>query len=198
MSQPSPIRDAGVPSHVKPLRIVLYVLTLVTAAAALFLEPALQGAVQRGALAPIWLFTPVGIYGVFFLVYAVDRAMLVRRSQYPAGRALFQVVFGIVFGLLLLPSTLGTWNSEAPEGPARLMAHRNPQIRLVTVEALGFRGRSPARAQLLSQRLADTNADVRGRAAEILSSWSGKSLTDLEGMTEWSTSLSRTSTTGAP
>ncbi len=186
------------PSHVRPLRIVLYVLTLVTAAAALFLEPALQGAVQRGALSPVWLYTPVGIYGVFFLVYAVDRAMLVKRAQYPAGRALFQVVFGIVFGLLLLPSTLGDWNAEEAEGPARLAGHRSAQIRLVTVEALGYRGRSAARARLLVPRLTDTNGDVRARAAEILSKWSGKSATDLQGMTQWSAGLSRTSTAGAP
>src|SRR5687767_2266628 len=87
----------------RPLRIALYVLTVLTAAAALFLEPALAGAVSRHALGRFWLFTPLAVYGVFFLAYSFDRWLLIQRG-YPAGKAFFQIVFGLVFALLLLPS----------------------------------------------------------------------------------------------
>lgn len=188
---------AVVPSHVKPLRILLYVLTAATAAAALFLEPALQGAVKRGALSGGWLFTPLAIYGIFFVVYAADRAMLVRRAQYPAGRAFFQVAFGVVFGLLLLPSTIGAWKAQKPEGVEALLRAKQAEVRLVAVEALGYRGRNPDRARWLGRSLQDADATVRTRAAEILSSWSGRSVSDVEGLSEWSSTFTETST-GAP
>lgn len=195
---PSHVRRSVVPSHVRPLRIVLYGMTVAAAAAALFLEPALQAAVQRGALSPVWLFTPLAIYGVFFLVYAVDRAMLVRRGQYPAGRAFFQVVFGVVFGLLLLPSTLGAWNARHPSGVGRLVTHRSADVRLVTVEALGYRGAQPKRARLLADRLHDSDAHVRAKAAEVLASWSGVSASDTDGLRAWAASLTQTGTTTTP
>lgn len=196
--RPSHVRRSVVPSHVRPLRIVLYVLTVVTAAAALFLQPALQGAVQRGALAAGWLFTPLAIYGVFFLVYAADRAMLVRRGQYPAGRALFQVVFGVLFALLLLPSSIAAWDARRPEGAARLMSHRSAEVRLVTVEALGYRGVSAEHARLLAERLRDPDAQVRARAAEVMSRWSGRSAGDVEGLIQWAGAVAVTATTASP
>ena len=191
-----------VPPSVRPLRIVLYGLTVVTAAAALFLQPALAGAVQRGALDPATLFIPLGIYAVFFLVYAGDRAQLVKRGQYPAGRAFFQVAFGILFGLLLLPSTLGDWNAQRPRGLHRLLDHRDAAIRRVTVEAMGFRGPSPERARALLPRLEDDDPEVRAVAARVLSAWSGRSATDAAALEAWvdegAATSTRTATSAAP
>lgn len=178
-------KPAPVPPTVRPLRIVLYVLTVVTAAAALFLQPALAGAVQRGALGPGWLFIPLGIYAVFFFVYAADRYFLVRRRQYPAGRAFFQVAFGVLFGLLLLPSTIGDWNAQRPDGVKRLLEHRDPAIRRVTVEALGYRGPSLEHARALRARLDDKDSEVRARAARILSAWSGTDAGNPEAIDAW-------------
>lgn len=185
---------AGVPPHVRPLRIVLYVLTVAAAAAALFLEPALQGAVKRGALSRNWLFTPLAVFCVFFVVYAADRAMLVRKGRYPAGRAFFQIVFGIVFGLLLLPSSIGAWRQRRPAGVERLLTSERPDVRLVTVEALGYRGLSPERARWLAARLHDEDAEVRRRAGEVLARWSGRPATDLEALEAWAAGLTETST----
>ena len=196
-------RDVGrakprtnVPPHVRPLRILLYLLTVAAAAATLFLEPALAGAVQRGALARAWLFTPLGIYGVFFLVYAVDRVMLVRRGHYPAGRAFFQLAFGVVFALLLLPSTISKWNERHPAGVARLAGHPDPAVRLVTVEAMGYRGRTPDRARLLATRLEDGAPEVRDRARAILRVWSGRPEGSVEQLRAWADALTDTSTRG--
>ena len=177
-------------------------LTVVTAAAALFLQPALAAAVQRGALEARWLFIPLGIYSVFFLVYAFDRVLLVRRSQYPAGRAFFQIVFGVLFGLLLLPSTIGDWNAQRPRGLGRLLGHRDATIRRVSVEALGYRGPTAERAVALAERLEDEDPDVRRVAAEILAQWSGRPADDPAALRAWAEAgevpATRTGTAAAP
>lgn len=182
----------ALPLRAKPLRVALYVLTVLSAAAALFLEPALAGAVARGAISPLWLFTAIGIYGVFFLAYAVDRWVLVRRRRYPAGKAFFQVAFGLVFGLLLLPSTIGDYSSRPTQGIDRLLAHPDAEVRLVAVEALGFRGPSAAHAERLIARLRDRDPRVESAARAVLERWSAAR--DTAGIHAWASALSRTAT----
>lgn len=183
------------PLRAKPLRVALYVLTVLSAAAALFLEPALAGAVARGAISPLWLFTAIGVYGVFFLAYAVDRWVLVRRRRYPAGKAFFQVAFGLVFGLLLLPSTIGDYASRPPsQGIERLLLHPDPEVRAVAVEALGFRGPSSEHVELLVARLLDRDPRVEESARGVLSRWSGLAPEDTAGIRLWASALSRTAT----
>jgi hypothetical protein len=187
----------GVPVEARPLRLALFVLTVLTAAAALFLEPALAGAVHRGALASGWLFLPIALYGVFFLVYAVDRWLLVRRRRYPAGRAFFQVAFGLLFALLLLPSTIGDWNLRQPEGEERLLTHPDATVRKVAIEARGFRGFAPAEVPALAARLKDQDPGVRAAAALVLGRWSGKNPEDVDGIRAWATGAARTATAAA-
>jgi hypothetical protein len=187
----------ALPLQPKPLRIALYVLTVLSAIAALFLEPALAGAVSRGAISPYWLFTAIGIYGIFFLAYAVDRFLLVRRRRYPAGRAFFQVAFGLVFGLLLLPSTIGDYAGRAPAGLERLLAHPDPEVRAITVEAIGFRGPSKEHIALILARLEDRDPRVERAARMVLGKWSGLSPDDAAGLRAWASALSSTATVGA-
>ena len=179
-----------------PLRIVLYVLAALAAAAALFVEPALNGAVRRGALHGRWLFLPSGIFTVFLLAYAVDRVLLVRRRRYPTGKAVFQVAFGAIFALMLLPSTIRDYqhHREAqPSGISRLVRHPDPDVRASATFAFGYQGRSRARAQDLLPLLSDPNAQVRAAAVEVLSGWSGKDPGDVAGIQEWASALSGTS-----
>lgn len=181
-----------------PLRIVLYVLAALAAAAALFVEPALNGAVRRGALHGRWLFLPIGVFTVFMLAYAVDRALLVRRRRYPVGKAVFQVAFGSLFALMLLPSTIRDYqhHREAqPTGMARLVRHPDPDVRASAVFAFGYQGRSPARVQEMVPLLNDPDPRVRGAAAQVLSGWSGKDRGDVAGIREWASALSGTSST---
>ncbi len=184
----------GLPGEIKPLRIVLYVALLLSAVSALFLEEPLAGAVHRGAVSGVWLFLPLALYGVFFTVYAADRWLLVKRRGYPTGRAFFQVAFGIVFGLLLLPSTLGAWMERHPVGIERLMSHPDPEVRTVAVEALGFRGFSRERAAMVVTRLDDRDPRVAEAARTVLSRWSGRDRSDLAGIRAWAGRLSATST----
>ena len=185
----------GLPGEINPLRIALYVFLVLTAASALFLEPALAGAVHRGAVSAVWLFLPLVLYGVFFAVYALDRWFLVKRRNFPAGRAFFQVAFGIVFGLLLLPSTIGDWMQRQPVGMERLLSHPDADVRTVAVEALGFRGHSEAHVSMLIRKLEDQDPRVADAAARVLAGWSGKDPKDLAGIRAWAGRLSATSST---
>lgn len=185
----------ALPGEIKPLRIVLYVFLLLSAVSALFLEPALAGAVQRGAVSSAWMFLPLGLYAVFFAIYAVDRWFLVKRRAYPGGRAFFQIAFGVVFGLLLLPSTIGDWEAHRPVGTARLLSHPDAEVRMVAVEALGFRGASKERAELVVKRLDDRDPRVVEAAWTVLERWSGKDPSDKPGIRAWASQLSGTSTT---
>lgn len=184
----------ALPPNLRPLRIALYLLTVLSAAAALFLEPALAGAVSRGAISPHWLFTAIGIYGVLFLAYSVDRWVLVRQRRYPAGKAFFQFAFGLIFGLLLLPSTIGDYAARAPRGMERLVSHPDPEVRMLAVEALGFRGLGKENVAILLTKLKDRDPRVQEAARTVLSKWSGRAPEDTIGIQAWASELSRTST----
>ncbi len=197
MAQPAPpkVTDPipGVPVNAKPLRIGLYVLLALTAVAALFLQPALGGAVERGALARFWLFLPIALYGAFLLAYAVDRALLVKRRRYPAGKAFFQIAFGVLFALLLLPSTTADFAARRPEGVQRYLVHSDAHARVLAIEALGFRGAEAARpyAKVLVDRLDDRDEEVRRAATAVLARWSGKKADDATGIRAWALEWSR-------
>lgn len=177
------------PVEVKSLRWGLFVLTVLSAAAALFVEPVLSEAVGHGRIDPRWLFFPLGCFGVFLCVYAVDRWFLVRRRSYPPGRAFFQIAFGVLFAMLLLPSTLTEWK----EGRARasnvavrsLSSHPRADIRRVAVEALGFRGQTPERLEQVRDALGDSSPEVVAAASEVLARWSGLSAQDRPGLERW-------------
>lgn len=178
-----PIR--GVPLEARPLRVLLFVLTAFSAAAALFVEPALADAVRRGAVGRSWLFLPLGLYALFFLAYAVDRAILVKRRRYPAGRAFFQLAFGAVFALLLLPSTIEAWGHQAPSGHPRLLTHPDPEVRVASLHELGFFGPDDVRVGEVTAKLEDGHPAVRRAAAEVLARWSGRDEGDLPGLKAW-------------
>ena len=178
----------------KPLRVALYLLTVATAVAALFLQPALSGAVGRGALSRSWLFLPIALFGTLFITAAVDRWMLVRRRRYPAGRAFFQVAFGLIFALLLLPSTMRDFKAQKAQGDDRLFLHVDPDVRRVAVLAQGFRGPDDAGRRKMVAALGDGHPTVRQAAAEVLSRWSGKDLADEAGLKRWAEGSSATVT----
>jgi len=131
------------------------------------------------------LFGPVVVYSAFWVLYALDRWLLVHRRPYPAGRAFFQVVFGLVFGLLLLPSTLHEWNRARPS-LASLARHPEARVRAAYVEALGFRGPSPQRVITVRTLLGPEQDDlVREAARRVLAAWSGRPESDPAALKAW-------------
>jgi hypothetical protein len=181
------------PVKPRPLRIALYILLVASAAAAMFLEPALAGAVQRGAISPLWMFTAIAFYGVFYFAYVADRLLLVKFRNYPAGKAFFQIAFGAVLALILLPSTIRDYSAR-PTGMHRLLAHADPEIRLVAVEALFLRGASKENVAAAAERRRDSDPRVRERATLVLSKWSGKAKDDAAGIDAWAAALSEAAT----
>jgi hypothetical protein len=117
------------------------------------------------------LLAPALCFGVFLLVYAIDRFRLVRFRGYPSGRALFQVFFGVVFLMLLLPSSIVEYRSALSSRPARdelsaLMRHRDARVRAMACELAGLRPGGGRYVQALGRALADRNARV-GSAARL-------------------------------
>jgi hypothetical protein len=185
------------PSKAVPLRIVLYVLTVLSAVAALFLEPALAGAVARRAISPRWLFLPIGFYGVFFLVYALDRIWLIKTRRSRAARALFQIAFGLIFASLLLPSTIQDYQVSRPQGLARLLSHPDPEVREVAVYALGYRGETKDHVAMLVLKLDDDDERVRAAALSVLGVWAHQAHPDPTSLRAWAAALSKTATAPA-
>ncbi len=157
-----------------PLRITLYVLILLSAVASLIGEPQLARAVVRGSLSPYWLYLPLAIFSVCLVVYAVDRLVQVHRRRYPVGKALLQVGFGVLFALMLLPSTIAQYNeaqATRPSAEVRLLRHRDPNMRVAGVRALGFMGATAERRQLLKKLAKDPSDEVRTTVTNVLARW---------------------------
>ncbi|MBI2378544.1 MAG: HEAT repeat domain-containing protein [Deltaproteobacteria bacterium] len=167
------------------LRVVLYVLILLAAASTLVVEPAIAGAVQRGAVSARWLFLPIGVFLAFMLAFAADRAWLVRRRRYPAGRAVFQIAFGVLFAFLLLPSTLSSYRSRPMAPNGRLLQHADPEVRAAAVYALGFDAPTRDSVERVVARLDDEAPIVRRAATAVLARWSGSDDGNTAGVRTW-------------
>ncbi len=179
------------PIEAKPLRVGLFLLATLSAGAALFAEPRLAEAVRRGSLSEGWRFAPLGSFALFLGLYAVDRWFLVRRRSYPPGRAFFQVAFGVLFALLLLPSSFDEWLRPRAYAAATensvgwLLAQPEAELRVIAVQALGFRGPSPGTLPLVLRAAEDRAEPVRSEALRVLSHWSGQPEADREGLWRW-------------
>lgn len=153
------------------LRLVLYLVLVVSALVTMLGLPAIERRVDATTLDPFWLLAPSLCFGIFLLVYAIDRFRLVRFRSYPSGRALFQVFFGLVFLMLLLPSSIVEYRSALVSRPARdeltaLMHHRDARVRAMACELAGLRSGGGRYVQALGQALVDRNARV-GAAARL-------------------------------
>jgi hypothetical protein len=179
---PTASREA--PPTTRWLRPLLFVLLAGSALAAIGLEPWLVRRVARGALPASALFAPVVVYAAFLLVYAVDRWLLVQRRRYPSGRAFFQVVVALFFGLLLLPSTLHEWAEARPPQPG-LARHPEARVRAAWVEALGFRGPTPERVAMVRDALDDPDPRVVEAARRVLAAWASHDVTDVDALRAW-------------
>lgn len=149
------------------VRVVVYMMLLLSAGAAVFLGDRLWLAWRSGFL-PIWapLLAPAA-FTAFVVVYTVDRWLLVRRRQYPLSRAFFQVAFALVFLTLLLPQQANELRqakqAEAVvQQPAlRLLAHSDAQVREATCEVLI--GRIPSDVIERVAALAHNDPDLKVR-----------------------------------
>lgn len=132
------------PLVVRALRITVFALLLVSAAASFLLADKLWTTVRSGTL-PIWaaLIAPA-TFTVFVIVYGVDRWIQVVRHGFPFARAVFQVGLAIIFLALLWPQTAAelkeTRDARRGIDPVfRLLEHRDEDIRAAACELVGLR-----------------------------------------------------------
>ena|GEM_PF-2384006 len=184
------------------LRIGMYVLAALAALATLQLAPALKGAVSRGALQSFWLKVPTLIYVLFVIVYALDRFWLVRRRNYPAGKALFQVGFALIFSLIVPNAVMRappevTVHEEVLDKSGGYNALEDPraEARVNLALALGFEGLSPERVKTLVYLLDDSDERVKLAARRVLSKWSGIPMVQPFGIRAWAATFVKTATT---
>ena len=180
----------------------MYVLAALAALATLQLAPALKGAVSRGALQSFWLKVPTLIYVLFVIVYAIDRFWLVRRSKYPAGKALFQVGFALIFSLIVPnavmrapPEVTVLERDAARAGTYNAIQDPRPEVRVNLALAAGFEGVSRERVKTLVLLLDDSDERVKIAARRVLSKWSGVPQGQSFGLRAWATNYVKTATT---
>jgi hypothetical protein len=149
------------------VRVGVYVMLLVSAAADFLLHDWLWQAAHEGRL-PAWLaLLPVGTFTAFVAIYSVDRWLLVTRRHFPIVRAFFQVGLAMAFLALL-------WRQQAPElrgepqPPSaavteRLLANSDAEVRAAGCELAAWRGEIEAQPRV--QELASRDPSARVRTA---------------------------------
>ena len=154
--------------------------------------------VANKSISAHWTFLPLAVYGLFLVTYGVDRVLLVRRRRYPVGKALFQIAVGVVFALLLLPSTLEGYKANRharPAGVERLLRHSDVDVRAAATLSIGFEEATPDRVESVLRMIDDRSPSVRKAAGRVLARWSGRPAHDVGGIRRWASALSQTSTT---
>jgi hypothetical protein len=128
----------------KILRVVLYVLLLLSAATSLWGGEHLWEAARLGDVG-VWvpLLAPV-IFTVFCVLYALDRWLLLRRGHTSLLRAMIQCGVALLFVALLWPAHQERYReirkiNRAEHSAYRLVEHPNPDVRSITCELLAFR-----------------------------------------------------------
>jgi hypothetical protein len=113
-----------------PLRIIVYVMLLLSTCVSLIWGETLWLAFRAGTL-PLWapLLAPA-IFVAFMVVFFADRWIAVQRDHYPASRAMFQVGFAVLFFTLLLPPHALEMPEDRPI-PASHAAHLEPSLVLL-------------------------------------------------------------------
>ncbi len=127
----------------KPLRLVVYAALVLSAGTSLLLGDRLWNSARQGDL-PSWapLFPSI-TFTIFVVIYAVDRWLLIKKHNYPPGRALFQVGFAIVFLTLLWPQQADEFRKSETvysDRALRLLKHRDADVRALACEVLGLKG----------------------------------------------------------
>jgi hypothetical protein len=111
------------PAFVRPLRLLLYVLLLASAAVSLMGLPALEQAVREGRRSPATLMIAPALLALFVVGFATYRFTLVRSGRYHAGKAFVHVGLMILALSLLLPGSLERYRSAGTVRPVDLSRH---------------------------------------------------------------------------
>jgi hypothetical protein len=150
----------------KIVRVAVYAVLVVSAGTTFLLDDRLWQAARRGTL-PTWVaLLPVCAFTGFVVIYSVDRLLLVKRRNYPTGRAFFQIVFALLFIGLLWPEQASRFQearrvAHGDDRAIRLLKHRDPDVRAIACELLGLRADVDVVDAITEMAEKDRSADVR-------------------------------------
>lgn len=156
-TEPSPEEPSVAGVRVRPAwSIGLYVLLVSAAALALYAQRSPKVDPSIAAVAP-WVFLS------FVLGFAVYRVALVAARRYSPFKAFVQIfVAAIFFALLLAPKA-----KVKGGGPEAFLRDRDPRVRAMAAEVLGWRGVTE-QGRALAPLLDDADPEVRAAAHAAL------------------------------
>lgn len=149
--------------------ILLYALLAASAAMALLCYAGDVVPDSLSAIAPV-------PFGVFYVIFVIYRAVMIRRRRYPMPKGVFQVGMGALFLVLLISfspaSVRGAAQDTSSLKPLKeMLRHADPSVRALACDAFGVLSpadRADALETLRAVAKSDRNAAVRGRAEAAL------------------------------
>jgi hypothetical protein len=163
-AQPLTTRSSEEPSvaglRVRPFwPVVLYLLLAGSALLALWAQRSGAAPDEVTVIAP-WVFL------AFAVGFSIYRLSLVAVRRYSAFKALSQILVAALFFMLLLLPRVGS-QAVAPVDPAAALADRDPRVRALAAEVLGWRQATSAGSALV-RLLSDDHPTVRTAAHQAL------------------------------
>lgn len=179
-------------------RLPLLAALVVAAGAALLVQPRVVEAVRAERLDPAWLAAAPAVFALVVILAALDAWRGARLRGHFRGPNVVAVAAAIAFLGLLLPDALSEYRTRtSPEGAAArdlvMLGHRDPRVRALVMELLGYRPVPQEQvAEGLKRGLADGDPlvveaavaavahrsgvvlegpDAAARAAQIVASW---------------------------
>lgn len=183
-----------------PFRSVVLILLVLSAAAALLVQPRVVHAVRTESLDVAWLIVAPAIFALVVVLAALDTWRTARRTGFFRGPSVLLLALCVAFLGLLLPSTFSEYRARTspPAEGARMVTlakHKDPRVRALVMDAAGWRP-GPADAEvaaILGAGLDDRDPLVAAAALHAVAMKSGEPLTGGPGLeraraliTEWS------------
>jgi hypothetical protein len=177
--QTAPRPPSLAPAYVRPARLLLYALLLVTVGVTVFGLPSLEQAVREGRRSPAVLVVAPALLGAFVVAYAAYRIALVRAGRYVAGKAVVHVALMALALSLVLPGSLDRYRTAGAVHSVdlgRQLGAPDPVARAMAAELVRHRDRGEAlrHAPRLVELLSDGSAEVRRQARASLVALAGE------------------------
>lgn len=167
-----------------PFRRALWVLLVLSAAGAFFVQPRVVSAVRAETLAAWWLVVAPAAFSLVVVVAALDTWRTARRTGFFRGPSVLLIAASVAFLGLLLPSTLSEFRARTspPAETARweaLARHKDPRVRALVMDAVGWRPGPPQEtAALLAGGLDDKDPLVQQAALHAVAHKAGEPVED--------------------
>ena len=165
------------------MRVTLLVLLVLSAVGGLLVQPRVTAAVRGSVLEAAWLAVVPGLFGLLIVVVALDTWRSARKRGFFRGRSVMLVAVCVAFLGVLIPRTFSEYRARTspPAQGARLatmMAHKDPRVRALVMDAVGWRpGAVDDDAPLLVLGLNDKDPLVVEATLQAIRQKSGEALT---------------------